>query len=342
MDIIIIGAGPVGLYTGKLLSSNGLRVMILEEHREIGKPLHCSGLVSRRIERFVKPGNFVEHEVIGAKIYFGEKELKLKKPETAAYVINREKFDRYLAELAKKSGCEILTNSRVEKIVISDTHVKVKTKDKEFQGKIVLGCDGSNSVLWKEKPKERIPGLIVITSERNFSKYVEIFINKNIAPDGFLWKIPRGKTTEYGMWSTGSEIKRLVKFFSLEKKAVIGSYGGLIPLGLKKTYFNRTLLIGDSASQVKPWSGGGLIYGLLCSRIAYKVIKKAFQRNDFSEKVLKEYESRWKGILGKRIQTGMFFRRVFKRTDERWIETGFDALRVFTPLLNRLDMDFLF
>ena len=45
-DVVIVGAGPVGGRTGELLVQRGHRVLILEEHEEIGRPFQCAGLVT--------------------------------------------------------------------------------------------------------------------------------------------------------------------------------------------------------------------------------------------------------------------------------------------------------
>ena len=44
-DVVIVGAGPVGGHTANLLSKRGQRVLLLEEHNEIGRPFQCAGLV---------------------------------------------------------------------------------------------------------------------------------------------------------------------------------------------------------------------------------------------------------------------------------------------------------
>ena len=45
-DVIIIGAGPVGGYTSRLLCNRGLTVLMVEEHNEVGRPFQCAGLVT--------------------------------------------------------------------------------------------------------------------------------------------------------------------------------------------------------------------------------------------------------------------------------------------------------
>ncbi|RLJ06846.1 MAG: hypothetical protein DRP16_04540 [Candidatus Aenigmatarchaeota archaeon] len=342
-DIIIVGAGPVGLYSGMLLSK-GFNTLVLEEDKAIGKPLHCSGLVSVNLNRFVKPRKeFIEHKVKGARVWYKNSRLLLKKQKTAAYVINRERFDSYLGRVAEKKGCEILTGSKVNKLFFTNKDVRVETKNKPLRSRMVLGCDGSQSIVAKaigSKPKEKVKGIIAITEEENRSEHVDIFIDKKLR-DGFFWKIPRGERTEYGMWSGSASFERLERFFSLKQKPA-NRHGGLIPLGPGKTVSDRCILIGDAASQVKPWSGGGLVYGLLASEIAFETIKKAFEKNDFTEKTLKTYEKNWKKRIGWRIKIGMIGRSVFKKTGEKELWLLFRVLKLLNPLINTLDMDFLF
>jgi len=73
-----------------------------------------------------------------------------------------------------------------------------------------------------------------------------------------------------------------------------------IPLGgpILKTYSNGLLVVGDAASQVKPTTGGGVIVGLSCSKIAGEVAHEAVEKNNFSEAFLSQYQSRWKELMG--------------------------------------------
>ena len=47
--VVIIGAGPVGCYLAQLLRKRGLSPLLIEEHKEIGRPIHCAGLVGKRV-----------------------------------------------------------------------------------------------------------------------------------------------------------------------------------------------------------------------------------------------------------------------------------------------------
>ena len=45
-DVIVVGAGPAGARTAALLSERGHSVIVLEEHQEVGFPVHCSGFIT--------------------------------------------------------------------------------------------------------------------------------------------------------------------------------------------------------------------------------------------------------------------------------------------------------
>ena len=62
---------------------------------------------------------------------------------------------------------------------------------------------------------------------------------------------------------------------------------------IKKTYASGFLGVGDSVGQVKATTGGGVVFGGLCAKIAGKVAVEAIDHNDFSEQFLKKYHKMW-------------------------------------------------
>ena len=55
MEIIIIGAGPIGCYAGYLLAKEGYEVDIYENHSHIGSPIQCTGLLTSDFDQFNLP-----------------------------------------------------------------------------------------------------------------------------------------------------------------------------------------------------------------------------------------------------------------------------------------------
>jgi flavin-dependent dehydrogenase len=95
----------------------------------------------------------------------------------------------------------------------------------------------------------------------------------------------------------------------------------VIPLGsIKKSYGRRLLAIGDAAGQVKPTTGGGIYYGLLCSSIAAEVTRTAFARGNFDEEQFRIYESQWKRKIGLELTVGLSARKLLSKCSDRQID----------------------
>ena len=335
-DVIIVGAGPAGLRCASLLESEGLDVLVIEARKEIGTPVQCSGLVSRNLDKFLKPpSSCIEHRVKGALIHGPEgRELELMKPCTAAYVLDRRAFDSFLAERVSSS---MLLDTTVKSISISSS-VTVKTTKGDFKSRALLGCDGPSSVVrrhFRVRPVETLQGVIAITPEPNSSDRVELWLDREVC-DGFLWKIPRGKATEYGMLGSSVNLSQLQGFFRL--KDIQKRRAGMIPVGPCKSFFERTLLVGDAAAQTKPWSGGGVVYSMTCAAHAASTLTHCLRAKELSEQALSCYEDAWKAELERPISMGMMGRELYREMDNRSLVKLMDSLKSMD--LNSLDMDF--
>lgn len=340
-DVIIAGAGPVGLYMAGLLEKR-LRVLVLEEHKKIGRPPHCSGLVSTRLAEFVPISReWIEHEVRGCVLHSpGGKELALRKPRNAAYVIDREKFDRWLASTVES---KIMMGLALEGYGISPEGVKVKTSKGIFSAKALVGCDGANSMVARlagVKRPRALKGIIAIEGKESRSDSVDLYFDRRVCPDGFLWRIPRGKTTEYGMMSQGAYFTKLERFFGLCGKTV--KMGGIIPIGKCRVVFDRVMICGDAAMQVKPWSGGGVIFGFSCAEAAARALLAAAESGNFSRRGLVTYGSECNKLIGKQVERGLLFRRLYGMTNNTMLDLGFGLLKApgVRGILESIDMDF--
>jgi len=121
------------------------------------------------------------------------------------------------------------------------------------------------------------------------------------------------------------------------------SYGGIPLKPLARTCSERLVVVGDAAGQVKPTSGGGIYYGLLCADIAVNTLHQALEGDDLSAKSLAKYERGWRRRLGQELKIGYWARRLFERLGDRQIDRMFDIVKangIDEALLKAKDLSF--
>ena len=106
--ITVIGAGPAGSYAARLLAEQNLDVDIYEEHKEIGNPIQCTGIVTDAFTQYTEINKkFYVNTLDTARIYAPDGstvDFRLKDPNI---IIDRHKFDAYLAEKAAEKGAKV-------------------------------------------------------------------------------------------------------------------------------------------------------------------------------------------------------------------------------------------
>ncbi len=342
-DVIIAGAGPAGTHLAYLLSKKGLSVLVLEKKNVTGKKA-CSGLISTRLKKLVPlKKSVIEHIVFGAVFHSKKTSFSVEKKKPVAYVINRAAFDRELADIAQKSGAKIHAGEPLEDYFLDGNSIIVNRK---YSAKILVGADGAGSTVRRLSGLKGdisfVNGIISIYEEPSKSRTVDVFYGKSIAPGFFAWKIPRGKSTEYGLAAKKNHLRYFRKFLESQGRKLTRFYSHPIVFGEQETAGERLILAGDAALQVKPFSGGGVIYGLMCAKIAAKAITGAFKKNDFSKKFFRRnYDSVWKKKLQRQIMQGRMLRELLNSLDDRELDTFFGFLGERKDTLSAFDMDFL-
>jgi electron-transferring-flavoprotein dehydrogenase len=263
MKVVIIGAGATGLYLAWKLSEKKNEVFVFERKEKVGGKA-CSGLFSERIFEFVPESKkLIKNEINFCKIHFPKKTIFLHF-KRRFFVFDRSEFDNLLKNLAENFGTKIFFNKNI-------THSDLQNFLKEFDR--ILGCDGANSTVrdFLKLPKPKfylgIKGIAPPEHVLAGENFVETWPTK----DGFLWKIPRGKEIEWGIMEEPKFAKEIFENFlkrqnlKLEKiEAAIIPQGFIIPKNEKIT------LCGDAAGLTKPWSGGGVIWGLMSANLLLK------------------------------------------------------------------------
>lgn len=327
VDVIVVGGGVCGSLSAMTAAKLGAEVIVCEEHKEIGVPEHCAGHISvsglKRLELSL-PKKIVENEIKGAVFYSPSgKEFTVRCASPVTYVVNRQLLDKHLAGLAEKAGARYLLESRAESFIVDSDFVKGATikrrRVKEtLASSLVIEAEGCSSVLLKKAGLQTLDrSMVVHAIEAEVDRVkdvevdmVEVYLGRRYAPDFFVWLIPkRDGSAKIGLAAkTGDPREYLHRFMhnhpvaskKLRNSKITSLSLHPIPLGgsIPKTYGNGFLVVGDAASQVKPTTGGGIIFGSLCSKIAGEVAYEALKSNDFSKDFLSRYQSRWRELIG--------------------------------------------
>ena len=359
-DVLVAGAGPVGSYTAYKLAEYGHSVAVFERNSTIGEDVCCTGIIGKEcFSRFPVAHNAVLNEVKSVKLLSPSGNLLHLKMETEqAYVISRVDFDIALSQRAQDEGVEYFTSSKVEDIEISNDDVVAKVEHsgqyRNVRGRVAIDCTGFTGSLTRKLGMGGIGDFVLgAQAEVDASDLdeIEVYFGQSIAPGFFAWLVPTypGKALA-GLLTrkkTGQYLKSFLSYLTRQGKIRLTdsqlNYGGIPILPPSKTYTKRLLAVGDAAGQVKPTTGGGVYYGLICANIAADTANQALNIGDLSKKNLSGYETGWRGVLGKELQIGYLARRMYENLSDQQIERIFDLVKEYNlhnELLNSPDFSF--
>jgi len=278
--------------------------------------------------------------------------VRLERPVTCA--LNRELFDKFLAEKAEVAGARYHMGSRVRSLILDDGFVKGVNIEREgdvesVEAKVVVDAEGISSRFVKEAGLAAPQGgCLVHAVEAEVENVgnleadeVEVFLGKEYAPGFYGWIMPlsNGRAKVGLAAKTGNPkdlLQRLMFKHPVASKLLKGSRNKQlsfhpITLGgpIDKTYANGFLAVGDAASQVKPTTGGGVIFGLTCAQIAAETASGAIRQNDVSLGFLQQYQKRCSDKLGFDFNVMLRVRRFLDSLSDEKID---DILRACNKL----------
>jgi len=315
-DLIIVGAGPVGSHLAERMADKGLDVLIIERSDEVGKPLACSGHVSPDIWDFVpeeKRDELEQNRIRGARFHAeDDSEFSFyREEEYVSYVIDRVKLDKVKAGEAEKAGAELHLGETVEAVDEKEDHVSVKTDKDDYEARMVAGCDGAQSKVREEvdlpDPDHFYQGILCFTDEEDSQDFVDVFLE---VPSFFGWRIPRGDSVEYGAAVPKGEepmkwLERITERY-VERDERRNFCAGAIPIRPPETVTSdRVFLVGDAAGQTKPFTGGGILYGMRCAETASQTVDIEDTNS------LQSYENEWRSELGSEMMLGSFIEKFY-------------------------------
>lgn len=356
-EVAVIGGGPAGSFCALKLAEKRVEAAVFEEHKEIGIPCHCPGHLSinglKRLGLWPLPKNIVENVFRGAKFYTSKgEELNVRFESPVTCVVNRPLFDKFIASAAEKLGVKYYLNSKVASIGDHDGQTRKlivnRGKNKvEFSARIVVDAEGATSKILRQAgltPPSTKGFVYGVHAEVEGVKDVEpdvvqVFLGRGYAPGFYAWLIPKDDgRAKVGLAAKSENPRKLLRKFIfkhpiasviLQRASILQEAYHPISLGgpVKKAYLNGFLVVGDAASQVKPTTGGGVIFGLNCAKIAAEVITQTLQFKNYSERFLREYQRRYIKLLGFDFKVMLKIRKALDRMRDEKLDAAIKTCR---------------
>jgi len=352
-DVVVIGAGPAGSMAASRLASQGHRVVMLEEHDEIGVPTHCTGLLGfDAFEEFELPREIILGEASSARFWGAAgQSVLVTSDRIRAAVIDRVGLDRLLVKRARTAGVDVRLGWRAENIEVGPRGVRVASRaSAPIEGRaVVLACGASYR--FHKALGLGVPSVFLQSAqlEAPFAHVndVEVRFGREVAPAGFAWLVPLARNgsahARIGLMSQTRSRDRFRSFLGtlceragFDPAALPAPRLKILPLGpVARTYADHVIAVGDAAGLVKPTTGGGIYYGLLSGAWAAEVLDEAIHRGRLKANDLRRYETRWRQKLGHEIKAGLRFRRIAAGLDDASIDALIELGRVngVVPLL---------
>jgi len=347
MEIVIVGAGPIGCYTAQLLKKSGItNFRIIEEHGEVGRPVKCAGIVGSPVfEDSLIPlsKSSILNQINGALFLYCGDSFKIERSGVAC-VIDRERFDKELSQgLKVECGIRLLEieeEGEDRSKSGGGSRYRLKTNQGDIWADMVIGADGPWSRVRKfiESKKKEEKGVnraknnssdskdsnvtdgfgktnyykgvqyrIKLEDESFSGDMTRVYMREGIP--FFVWIIPEGnRIIRLGVIAkNGSRELDRVKEEEGIKGEIIDKLAGIIPLGLCQSVYKKVAVVGDAARQIKPLTGGGIYYGMKAAEILVECIR---------EGELDEYNKRWNSKFGKEIKFGLWARKAYEKLNK--------------------------
>ena len=367
-DVIIVGAGPAGSLAAQRTAEKGLNVLLIEDHKEIGRPVHCSGWLNGCPYTEKILDEFGRDEIITPvdrwRVWTPSGEIAYELKLDGGYFVDRVKLDQFFAQRAVEAGAELSISTKVVDLIKEEDKIlgviaKHKGKTYKLRSDVVLGCDGSHSI---PNGIAKQSGILKFDRKKNRSYFpgiqleflnildmdpgvIEIFFgsifDKNLGT-AFVSPLAKGRgLVGFGNYKDYLNVKENHPIFKkrLENAQEFslrgGLYGGLLGDSLKTGAMSGLMLCGDAVGY------HGITPAAISGAIAADTAVKANEVSDFSKNFLSQYDIARKKHQIARSKLGISLQNVPEdKLDEILLAEGEAINKVLFKGWDKIDYDF--
>ena len=344
VDLVVVGAGPGGLYAALEALKRGLSVHVFDKKTVVGTPVKCGEYFPVRKE--------MERLLPSAMEYMGVfdipkdavdntcKKLRVISPRGSefefdfeAFILDRTVLEQYMAKEVEQLGGTIELRKSVDLFMENQTNLVGPRKGEGVAAKVVIAADGFPSKVAKSAgiltQEYMTPNNVAINYEylmTNLSvdqSVTEMYMGTQFAPGGYGWIIPKGNdSANVGIGIRTSYSKRndgrsYLNFFlndcPLSRSKLQGGRPGpmiadVLPVDgpLPITCAGQVMAVGDAAAMVMPTNGGGIATAMISGQIAGQTSADYILKGT----PITEYARKWTAVMGKEMRVSTKLRRL--------------------------------
>lgn len=343
VDLIIVGAGPVGNWLAGKIAQSGRHVLVMDAKQAAGTGICCTGIISSECyDRYVKETGVRSRSAGSARLISpGGDELRVSKEPAPACIIDRPAFDSALASRAQAAGAEYLFNTRVTHIKENVSGCVVNFLDREggheLGARVVALACGSSSDLPRQVGFGQA-GIYRAGAQLDVETAVaevEVYFDPVLFPGGFGWLVPtwegRGLAGVVTTRQAGVALEIFLRRLTTQRKTGLklsNTRQKALPLRpLSRTSSRRVLAVGEAAGQVKATTFGGIFTGLCAAEEAAAVLEIALAADAWVPGLLAVYDRGWRGRMQADLRKGWHARRFYDALSAAQVDRAFALVK---------------
>jgi len=189
-DVIIVGAGPAGLYCAQNLAGSGLSVLLLEKNNTFGIKVCAGGITKKDIDLLGLPDELFQQRISATKLHSVLNHSATNASQPFVYTVNRNELGNWQAKKLQNTNIEVITNARVSHV--ESDRVKVNGSH-EYGYRYLVGADGYSSVVRRFLGlplKERLIGVQYQVPLNGGLPRFELYMNSYYFRSWYGWIFP--------------------------------------------------------------------------------------------------------------------------------------------------------
>ena len=353
-DAVVIGAGPAGATAARVLGEAGVSTLLLDKS-DFPRDKPCGGGISARV---VRRFPYLAGALAGistswiSKVYFESPDgaaVDYESAEPLYLMIRRCEFDQLLLSMAR-DRVECQTSALVRKVDFQPdcaiVTADVAGESREYRARVVLGCDGANSVvaraaglrsgsvqsdyaidMMEETPNEE---LNVADRDRMyiyyriqgqygygyiFPKSTHVNLGVGFKLDHYLAEL-RGRHYSYHRAFVEQQTSKGL----LEGESNRANFRAFpLPISgpIPRTFADCAIVAGDAGGFVNAFTAEGIYYAMVSGEHAGRAAVEAVGCGRCDAAQLQNYERAWKREIGEELEKSVAIQRLLLRDPSR-------------------------